>query len=42
MIGTRFEVACRRLGLNAGPMVELDTTQFVRAPQGPQQGDLFG
>ena len=41
LIGARFEAACRRLGLNASPPVELDTTQFVRDPEAPVQGGLF-
>jgi DNA repair photolyase len=41
MIGARFEVACRRLGLNATPAVELDTTQFVPNPGAPVQHGLF-
>ena len=41
LIGARFEAACRRLGLNLGPALELDTTQFVRDPQAPVQVGLF-
>jgi DNA repair photolyase len=41
LIGARFEGACRRLGLNAGPPLELDTTQFVRDPRAPHQAGLF-
>jgi DNA repair photolyase len=41
MIGARFDAACRRLGMNAGPPVELDTSQFIRDPRAPGQGSLF-
>lgn len=41
LIAARFEVACRRLGLNVGPPVELDTTLFVRNPGAPRQAGLF-
>ncbi len=41
LIGSRFETACRRLGLNAGEPAELDTTQFVRDPGAPRQAELF-
>jgi DNA repair photolyase len=41
LIGARFEAACRRLGLNVGKPLELDTTQFVRDPQAPVQAGLF-
>ncbi len=37
----RFQVACRRLGLNEAARAELDTTQFLRNPGEPSQGDLF-
>ena len=35
----RFDIACRRLGLNAGERNRLDATKFRRP--GPQQGTLF-
>jgi DNA repair photolyase len=41
MIGARFEAACRRLGLNEGPAVDLDITQFIADPRAPRQGSLF-
>jgi len=41
MIGARFDAACRRLGLNVDPPVELDITQFIRDPHAPSQGSLF-
>jgi len=41
MVGARFDAACRRLGLNVGPGVELDLSQFVRDPQAPEQASLF-
>lgn len=39
LLRKRFELACRRLGLNAGGRNPLDTTKFRRP--GPQQGALF-
>jgi DNA repair photolyase len=41
MIASRFDVACTRLGINAGPEPELDLTQFLRDPDAPQQAGLF-
>ncbi len=45
MIAARFASACRKLGLNVDAPPQLDTSQFIRAPdasQGaPQQTDLF-
>jgi DNA repair photolyase len=41
VVGARFEVACRRLGLNASPAPVLDDSQFIREPGAPRQGDLF-
>ncbi len=41
LIGSRFETACRRLGLNAGQPAQLDTTQFLRESGAPRQGELF-
>jgi hypothetical protein len=41
MIGARFDAACRRLGLNTDPPVELDISQFLRDPSAPSQGSLF-
>jgi len=41
MVGARFEVACRKLGLNETALPELDDTQFLRDPCAPAQGDLF-
>jgi DNA repair photolyase len=41
MVGARFEVACRKLGLNEATLPELDDTQFLRDPCAPAQGDLF-
>jgi DNA repair photolyase len=41
MVRARFDAACRRLGLNVGPGVELDISQFVRDPQAPEQASLF-
>jgi DNA repair photolyase len=42
MLSARFELACRKLGLNAVERAELDSSQFVRDPTAPGQGDLFG
>jgi DNA repair photolyase len=39
LLRNRFDVACRRLGLNAGERNVLDTAKFRRP--GPQQGALF-
>jgi DNA repair photolyase len=39
LLRRRFEVACRRLGLNAGERNRLDTAKFRRP--GPQQGILL-
>ena len=39
LLRTRFDVACRRLGLNAGERTRLDTTKFRRS--GPEQRSLF-
>jgi len=39
LLSKRFELACKRLGLNAGGRNRLDTTKFLRP--GPQQGALF-
>ena len=39
LIRSRFDVACRRLGLNTGGRNRLDTTKFRRPL--PQQGSLF-
>ena len=39
LLRRRFEVACRRLGLNAGERSRLDTAKFRRP--GPQQGILL-
>ena len=41
LLGARFQVACRRLGLNEAARADLDTTQFLRNPGEPSQGDLF-
>jgi DNA repair photolyase len=41
MVGSRFEIACRKLGLNASPASPLDNSQFIREPGAPRQGDLF-
>lgn len=41
MIESRFAVACRRLGINAGSEPELDISQFVRDPGAPLQAGLF-
>jgi DNA repair photolyase len=41
LIGARFDAACRRLGLNTDPPVELDISQFIRDPRAPSQGSLF-
>ena len=41
MIASRFAVACRRLGLNAGSEPELDISQFIRDPGAPRQAGLF-
>ena len=41
LIGACFETACRRLGLNAEPPLELDTSQFVQGPEAPRQAGLF-
>ena len=39
LLRKRFELTCKRLGLNAGGRNRLDTTKFRRP--GPQQGALF-
>ena len=39
LLRKRFDIACRRLGLNAGERNRLDTTRFRRP--GPEQGILF-
>ncbi len=39
LLSKRFELACKRLGLNAGGRTRLDTTKFRRP--GPTQGNLF-
>jgi DNA repair photolyase len=39
LLRKRFDVACRRLGLNAGTRNRLDATKFRRP--GPEQGILF-
>src|SRR5213596_2290265 len=39
LLGKRFEIACKRLGLNAGGRNRLDTTKFRRPD--PPQGKLF-
>lgn len=41
MIGSRFAVACSRLGINTDPEQDLDTTQFTPDPGAPEQGTLF-
>jgi DNA repair photolyase len=41
LLAARFDAACRRFGLNQGPDVELDCTQFLRDPQAPRQHALF-
>jgi DNA repair photolyase len=41
LIGSRFQAACRRHGLNTAERVELDTTRFVREPAPPRQAGLF-
>jgi DNA repair photolyase len=42
MIGARFELTCKKLGLNAVERARLDSSQFLRDPTAPNQGDLFG
>jgi DNA repair photolyase len=42
MLNARFELCCRKLGLNAVERAELDSSQFRRDPTAPNQGDLFG
>jgi DNA repair photolyase len=42
LLAARFKAACRRLGLNEARDAGLDTSQFVRDPAAPQQGDMFG
>ena len=39
LLAKRFEIACKRLGLNAGGRKRLDTTKFRRPD--PSQGKLF-
>ena len=39
LLGNRFKMACKRLGLNAGERLRLDTSKFRRP--GPQQRSLF-
>ena len=39
LLGKRFELACKRLGLNAGGRNRLETTKFRRPS--PTQGNLF-
>jgi hypothetical protein len=39
LLGNRFKIACKRLGLNAGERPSLDTSNFRRP--GPRQRDLF-
>jgi DNA repair photolyase len=41
LIESRFEAACRRVGLNAEARSELDTRQFIRAAGAPRQAGLF-
>jgi hypothetical protein len=41
MVATRFQAASRRLNLDQQRGVDLDTSQFLRDPQAPQQGTLF-
>ena len=41
LLAARFKAACRRFGLNEQRAVELDTAQFLRDPDAPQQGELF-
>jgi len=41
LIRQRFQLACRKHGINRGRPVQLDTTQFI-APRVPSpQGELF-
>ena len=39
LLSKRFEIACKRLGLNAGGRNRLDTAKFRRPD--PPQGKLF-
>jgi hypothetical protein len=41
MVAARFASACRRLGLNQEAAPPLDTQQFLRDRDAPQQGGLF-
>lgn len=42
MLGQRFQLACRRLGLNRGGRWDLDTSQFRVPPASGDQLGLFG
>jgi len=41
LLSRRFEVACRRHGLNLADRPELDCTQFQGDPAAPRQAELF-
>jgi DNA repair photolyase len=41
ILSARFEVACRRHGLDAARSPDLDCSRFVRDPAAPRQGELF-
>jgi DNA repair photolyase len=42
LLAARFKAACRRVGLNEARGPELDCSRFVRHPDAPHQGKLFG
>jgi hypothetical protein len=41
LLAGRFTRACRRFELNMDREAQLDTSQFIREPDAPLQGQLF-